>query len=43
MADSAVNLRRTDAGRNPDRASRIWVGALSTRSEEVRVRRGKHN
>jgi hypothetical protein len=43
MTDSPVNLRRTDAGRNPDRGISDLVGGLSTRSEEFRVRRGKHN
>lgn len=44
MADSAVNLLRTDAGRDPcDRAISDLVGELSTRSEEFRVRWAKHN
>ncbi len=44
MADSAVNLLRTDAGRDPyDRGISDLVGELSTRSEEFRVRWAKHN
>ncbi|ORA39323.1 helix-turn-helix transcriptional regulator [Mycobacterium aquaticum] len=44
MADSAVNLLRTDAGRDPyDRSISDLVGELSTRSEEFRVRWAKHN
>lgn len=44
MADSAVNLLRTDAGRNPyDRGISDLVGELSTRSEDFRVRWAKHN
>lgn len=44
MADSAVNLLRTDAGRNPyDRSISDLVGELSTRSDEFRVRWAKHN
>jgi transcription regulator MmyB-like protein len=44
MADSAVNLLRTDAGRNPyDREISDLVGELSTRSDEFRVRWAKHN
>jgi transcriptional regulator with XRE-family HTH domain len=44
MADSAVNLLRTDAGRDPyDRGISYLVGELSTRSEEFRVRWAKHN
>jgi transcriptional regulator with XRE-family HTH domain len=44
MADSAVNLLRTDAGRDPyDRDISDLVGELSTRSDEFRVRWAKHN
>jgi transcriptional regulator with XRE-family HTH domain len=44
MADGAVNLLRTDAGRDPyDRGISDLVGELSTRSEEFRVRWAKHN
>lgn len=44
MADSAVDLLRTDAGRDPyDREISDLVGELSTRSEEFRVRWAKHN
>jgi transcriptional regulator with XRE-family HTH domain len=44
MADSAVNLLRTDAGRDPfDRGISDLVGELSTRSEDFRVRWAKHN
>ncbi|MCQ4122116.1 helix-turn-helix transcriptional regulator [Rhodococcus tibetensis] len=44
MADGAVNLLRTDAGRDPyDRSISGLVGELSTRSEEFRVRWAKHN
>lgn len=44
MADSAVNLLRTDAGRDPyDRGISDLVGELSTRSDEFRVRWAKHN
>lgn len=44
MADSAVNLLRTDAGRDPyDRGISDLAGELSTRSEEFRVRWAKHN
>ncbi|MFP5020794.1 helix-turn-helix transcriptional regulator [Pseudonocardia phyllosphaerae] len=44
MADSAVNLLRTDAGRDPyDRDISDLVGELSTRSEEFRVRWARHN
>ncbi len=44
MADSSVNLLRTDAGRDPyDREISDLVGELSTRSEEFRVRWAKHN
>ncbi|WP_116203032.1 helix-turn-helix transcriptional regulator [Amycolatopsis circi] len=44
MADSAVNLLRTDAGRDPyDREISDLVGELSTRSEEFRARWAKHN
>ncbi|GEM31498.1 transcriptional regulator [Nocardia neocaledoniensis NBRC 108232] len=43
-ADNAVNLLRTDAGRDPyDRTISDLVGELSTRSEEFRVRWAKHN
>ncbi|MEU6132255.1 helix-turn-helix transcriptional regulator [Saccharopolyspora sp. NPDC047091] len=44
MADSAVNLLRTDAGRDPyDRGISDLVGELSTRSDEFRTRWAKHN
>lgn len=44
MADNAVNLLRTDAGRDPyDWGISDLVGELSTRSEEFRVRWAKHN
>lgn len=44
MADSTVNLLRTDAGRDPyDRGISDLVGELSTRSEEFRARWAKHN
>ena len=44
MADNAVNLLRTDAGRDPyDRGISDLVGELSTRSEEFRVRWARHN
>jgi hypothetical protein len=44
IADSAVNLRRTDAGRVPyDRGISDLGGELSTRSEEFGVRWAKHN
>ncbi|MDA3624650.1 helix-turn-helix transcriptional regulator [Saccharopolyspora sp. WRP15-2] len=44
MADTSVNLLRTDAGRDPhDRGISDLVGELSTRSEEFRVRWAKHN
>ncbi|MGV9864666.1 MmyB family transcriptional regulator [Rhodococcus koreensis] len=44
MADGAVDLLRTDAGRDPyDRGISDLVGELSTRSEEFRVRWAKHN
>jgi transcriptional regulator with XRE-family HTH domain len=44
MADSAVNLLRTDAGRDPyNREISDLVGELSIRSEEFRVRWAKHN
>ncbi|WP_280434007.1 helix-turn-helix transcriptional regulator [Nocardia carnea] len=44
MADGAVNLLRTDAGRDPyDRGISDLVGELSTRSDEFRVRWAKHN
>jgi transcriptional regulator with XRE-family HTH domain len=44
MADSSVNLLRTDAGRDPyNRDISDLVGELSTRSEEFRVRWAKHN
>lgn len=44
MADGAVNLLRTDAGRDPyDRGISDLVGELSTRSEEFRTRWAKHN
>ena len=44
MADAAVNLLRTDAGRDPyDRGISDLVGELSTRSEEFRGRWAKHN
>ncbi|WP_327110109.1 helix-turn-helix transcriptional regulator [Nocardia sp. NBC_01730] len=44
MADNAVNLLRTDAGRDPyDRTISDLVGELSTRSDEFRVRWAKHN
>jgi hypothetical protein len=39
MADSSVNLLRTDAGRDIS----DLVGELSTRSEEFRVRWAKHD
>jgi hypothetical protein len=39
MADSSVNLLRTDVGRDIS----DLVGELSTRSEEFRVRWAKHN
>lgn len=43
-ADGAVNLLRTDAGRDPyDRGISDLVGELSTRSEEFRTRWAKHN
>ncbi len=44
MADTSVNLLRTDAGRDPyDRSLSDLVGELSTRSDEFRVRWAKHN
>lgn len=44
MADNAVNLLRTDAGRDPyDRGITDLVGELCTRSEDFRVRWAKHN
>ncbi|MBD0323250.1 MAG: helix-turn-helix domain-containing protein [Aldersonia sp.] len=44
MADSAANLLRTDAGRDPyDRGISDLVGELSTRSDEFRTRWAKHN
>ena len=44
MADTSVNLLRTDAGRDPyDRGISDLVGELSTRSEEFRVRWARHN
>ncbi len=44
MADNAVNLLRTDAGRDPhDRGITDLVGELCTRSEQFRVRWAKHN
>jgi transcriptional regulator with XRE-family HTH domain len=44
MADSAVNLLRTDAGRDPyDKDISDLVGELSTRSEEFRTRWARHN
>lgn len=44
MADNAVNLLRTDAGRDPyDRDLSDLVGELSTRSEAFRTRWAKHN
>ncbi|MHA6797919.1 helix-turn-helix transcriptional regulator [Bounagaea algeriensis] len=44
MADSAVNLLRTDAGRDPyDRDISDLVGELSTRSEAFRTRWARHN
>jgi len=44
MADSSVNLLRTDAGRDPyNRDISDLVGELSTRSEEFLVRWAKHN
>ncbi|OLL73500.1 putative transcriptional regulator [Pseudonocardia sp. Ae263_Ps1] len=44
MADSAVNLLRTDSGRDPfDRGISDLVGELSTRSDEFRVRWARHN
>jgi transcriptional regulator with XRE-family HTH domain len=44
MADNAVNLLRTDAGRDPyDRDLSDLVGELSTRSDEFRTRWAKHN
>lgn len=44
MADSSVNLLRTDAGRDPyDRGISDLVGELSTRSEQFRTRWAKHN
>ncbi|MBP2367257.1 helix-turn-helix transcriptional regulator [Pseudonocardia parietis] len=44
MADNAVNLLRTDAGRDPyDRGITDLVGELSVRSEEFRVRWAEHN
>ena len=44
MADGAVNLLRTDAGRDPyDRGISDLVGELSTRSDEFRARWAKHN
>ncbi|MFD3701982.1 helix-turn-helix transcriptional regulator [Nocardia sp. NPDC058658] len=43
-ADNAVNLLRTDAGRDPyDRTISDLVGELSTRSEEFGTRWAKHN
>jgi transcriptional regulator with XRE-family HTH domain len=44
VADSAVNLLRTDASRDPyDRSISDLVGELSTRSQEFRVRWARHN
>ncbi|MDF2977597.1 MAG: hypothetical protein K0S40_2325 [Actinomycetospora sp.] len=44
MADTSVNLLRTDAGRDAyDRGVSDLVGEQSTRSEEFRVRWARHN